>query len=291
LLIVGGDDIEVLELNREAARQLARATVAVVPGASHLFEEPGALEEVARMASEWFIRHLAEAATEAAEPADTEPQTMLPFADRRAAGVQLARRLTAYAGREDLIVLGLPRGGVPVADEVARALHAPLDVVVVRKLGAPGQRELAMGAIAPGVCVLNPEFVAYFSERAIEEATMRESVEMERRERLFRAGRPALDVRGKLVLLVDDGLATGATMRAAVAWARVQKAGRVVVAVPVAPAETIELLEREADEVVCLATPPEFHAVGLYFRDFGQVTEEDVATILSTGAPLAAASP
>jgi predicted phosphoribosyltransferase/dienelactone hydrolase len=285
LLVVGGADPEVLALNQEAAGRLPHATIAVVPGASHLFEEEGALEEVARLASAWFIRHLGTASTASA----ALPRVALPFTDRRAAGALLARGLGHYAGLDGLVVLGLPRGGVPVADEVARALRAPLDVVVVRKLGAPFQRELAMGAIAPDVCVLNREVAAYFDPREIEQALARETLELQRREQLFRAGRPALDVRGRTVLLVDDGLATGATMRAAVAWARRQQAGRVVVAVPVASSAGLELLAAEADEVVCLATPDEFVAVGLHYRDFDPVSEADVARILESSPPRASA--
>ena len=204
------------------------------------------------------------------------------YRDRREAGRILGERLAALAGQPDLLVLGLPRGGVPVAWEVARRLGAPLDVFVVRKLGFPGHEELAMGAIASGgVRVLNPEVVAYgVSREAIERATAREQVELERRERLFRGDRRPLPVAGRTVVLVDDGLATGSTMRAAVRALRQQEARRIVVAVPVSARSTCAEMEEEADEVVCAATPQPFHAVGLWYDDFSQTTDDEVRELL-----------
>ena len=189
-------------------------------------------------------------------------------------------------------MLGLPRGGVPVAWEVARRLGAPLDVFVVRKLGYPGHEELAMGAIASGgVRVLNPEVVAYgVSRDAIERVTAREQVELERRERLFRGDRPRLPVAGRVAILVDDGLATGSTMRAAIRAVRQQGASRIVVAVPVAARSTCAEIEQEADEVVCAATPHPFHAVGLWYEDFSQTTDDEVRELLGPAPPADGAS-
>jgi predicted phosphoribosyltransferase len=201
------------------------------------------------------------------------------FRDRAEAGRALAQKLRAYAGRDDVVVLGLPRGGVPVALEVARALDAPLDVFLVRKLGVPGHEELAMGAIASGgVRVLSEDVVRHLnlSPRAIEAVAFAEQRELQRREREYRGDEPPPDVRGKTVILVDDGLATGATMRAAVAALRRQGPARIVVAVPVAAASTCEELRDIADEVVCALTPEPFFAVGQWYHDFSQTTDEEV---------------
>jgi predicted phosphoribosyltransferase len=208
------------------------------------------------------------------------------YRDRREAGRILGERLAALAGRPDVVVLGLPRGGVPVAWEVARRLAAPLDVFVVRKLGLPGHEELAMGAIASGgVRVLNPEVVATgVGREEIEEVTARERGELERRERLFRGDRPPLPVAGRTVVLVDDGLATGSTMRAAVRALRKQDARQIVVAVPVGAASTCAELQEEADQVVCVATPAPFRAVGLWYDDFDQTTDDEVRELLDRGA-------
>jgi putative phosphoribosyl transferase len=210
------------------------------------------------------------------------------YRDRREAGRVLGERLAALAGQPDVVVLGLPRGGVPVAWEVARRLGAPLDVFVVRKLGFPGHEELAMGAIASGgVRVLNPEVVAYgVSRNDIERVTAAEKIELERRERLFRGGRPPIPVAGRTVILVDDGLATGSTMRAAVRALRQQDARRIVVAVPVAAQSTCAEMEEEADQVVCAATPESFRAVGLWYDDFTQTTDDEVRELLdAAGRP------
>src|SRR6266446_6947448 len=209
------------------------------------------------------------------------------FSNRIEAGRQLAEKLDKYAGREDVIVLGLPRGGVPVAYEVAKRLRAPLDVFVVRKLGVPGFEELAAGAIASGgVRVLNEDVMRAIphADQAIETVTARETAELQRREQIYREGRPAPELRDRIAILVDDGLATGATMRAAVKAMRQRGAAKIVVAVPVGPPDTCRELEQEADETICLSTPPFFQAVGQYYEDFSQTSDEDVRELLSQAA-------
>lgn len=205
------------------------------------------------------------------------------FRDRRDAGQWLAADLHAYAGRTDVIVLALPRGGVPVGYEVAATLGAPLDVFVVRKLGLPGHEELAMGALASGgVRVLDEELIRVARVRPAEvsRVTTAEQAELERRERRYRGDRPFPDLRGKTAILVDDGLATGSTMRAAVTALRLEGPTRVVVAVPVAAAETCDALRALADDVICAVTPEPFHAVGLWYDDFSQTTDDEVRELL-----------
>lgn len=207
------------------------------------------------------------------------------FHDRREAGRLLARVLHEQVdqGTDGAIVLALPRGGVPVGYEVARELHLPLDILVVRKLGVPGQEELAMGAIASGsVIVIQTDVVHALGipQSTIDAVVARERVEVERRERSWRAGRPRLEVEGRIALVVDDGLATGATMRAAVRALR-PRARRIVIAVPVASRVTCEELAREADQLVCLNTPEPFHAVGEFYRDFDQTSDDEVRTLLA----------
>src|SRR5437588_10188257 len=206
-----------------------------------------------------------------------------PFYDRAEAGQQLAEELRDYANQPDVAVLGLPRGGVAVAAEVARALHVPLDVFVVRKLGLPGHEELAMGAIASGgVRVLNHDVIRALDipEDVIEEVAAREQQELERRERLYRGDRPPPDVRGRTVILIDDGLATGSSMRAAVAALKHMKPRRIVVAVPVASRETCEEFGELVDDVVCVERPEPFMAVGRWYEDFSQTTDEEVHGLL-----------
>jgi putative phosphoribosyl transferase len=206
-----------------------------------------------------------------------------PFPDRRAAGSELATRLHQLRGRNDVVVLALPRGGVPVAYEVARALGAPLDVFLVRKLGLPGHRELAMGAIASGgVRVLNADVVDWYGipESLIDEVAREEQGELERRERVYREGQPPLDLRGRTVLLIDDGLATGSTMKAAVEAVRAHGPTRIVVAVPVGAPDTCRELSGVADEVVCARTPEPFAAVGQWYRDFSETTDAEVRALL-----------
>jgi predicted phosphoribosyltransferase len=203
--------------------------------------------------------------------------------DRRDAGRRLAERLKHYAGRDDVVVLGLPRGGVPVAFEVAEAIGAPLDVFVVRKLGVPGQQELAVGAIASGgTRVLNAELAKRIGLRAewIEAIDAKERRELERRERAYRGDRPPPDVSGRTVILVDDGLATGFTMLAAVSALGAANPERVVVAVPVADPRTCEAIGRAADEAVCLLTPTAMHSVGEWYEDFSQTSDEEVRELL-----------
>ena len=209
------------------------------------------------------------------------------FGDRREAGAALAGRLQHYANRDDVVVLALPRGGVPVGYEVARALGAPLDVFVVRKLGVPGHPEFAMGAIASGgVRVLNETALASMAlpSAVIDAVTRTEQMELDRRERAYRDGRPLVPVDGRVVILVDDGLATGSTMRAAVLAVRRLHPARVVVAVPVGAPSTCQELREVADEVVCAFTPEPFNAVGLWYRDFSQTTDAEVRTLLGAAA-------
>jgi predicted phosphoribosyltransferase len=205
------------------------------------------------------------------------------FADRTEAGRRLATELARYADRGDVIVLALPRGGVPVGYEVARALRAPLDVFVVRKLGVPGHEELAMGAVASGgVRVLNDQVVRALRipRDVIEDLTAAELRELERREQLYRGERAAPDVRGQVVIVVDDGLATGATMQAAIAALRQRGPARIVVAVPTAAPETCNQLRDEVDDLICAMTPEPFHAVGLWYEDFSPTTDEKVQELL-----------
>jgi putative phosphoribosyl transferase len=207
--------------------------------------------------------------------------SVFPFDDRHAAGRVLAGHLAAYRAQENVVVLALPRGGVAVGFEVARALQAPLDVFVVRKLGFPGHEEFAMGAIASGgVRVMNPEVGMQVSPDALAKVIAREEEELKRREQLYRAGRPPLDLQGRTVIVVDDGLATGSTMRAAVQSLRQHRPARLVVAVPVGAHETCSELRAEADEVVCAATPRPFRAVGVWYRNFPQATDDEVRTLL-----------
>jgi putative phosphoribosyl transferase len=208
---------------------------------------------------------------------------MARFADRSHAGRFLARRLVAYAQRPDVRVLGLPRGGVPVAFEVARALGAPLDVFVVRKLGVPGHEELAFGAIASGGArVLNEEIVRMLplSWQTIERVSREEERELARRERLYRGSRPAPRLGGRTAILVDDGLATGSSMRVAVEALRSGSPAAIVVAVPIAPPSTCAELAREVDDIVCALTPEPFIAVGAWYEDFSQTTDEEVRELL-----------
>jgi putative phosphoribosyl transferase len=206
------------------------------------------------------------------------------FRDRHAGGKALAELLRKYAGRDGLIVLALPRGGVPVGDEVADRLGVPLDVFIVRKLGAPGQPELALGAIASGgVRVLDRDLVRALGipSSTIEGLAKREQEELERRERLYRGDRLPPDLTGKTVILVDDGLATGASMRSAISAVRQQGPAWIVVAVPIAARQTCEALAGVADEVVCAATPSPFYAVGQWYQIFDQTTDDEVRRLLA----------
>jgi predicted phosphoribosyltransferase len=209
------------------------------------------------------------------------------FRDRTEAGQLLADSLSAYTDRTDVLVLALPRGGVPVGFEVARKLQVPLDVFLVRKLGVPGQEELAMGAIATGgVRVLNESVIHSLEipEEIVEQVTAAQRDELERREQAYRGDRPAPDVRGRTIILVDDGLATGSTMRAAVQALRQQQPSHITVAVPVGAPQTCAELRWEADEVICAYTPEPFYAIGLWYEDFSQMTDDEVRVQLERAA-------
>jgi predicted phosphoribosyltransferase len=221
------------------------------------------------------------------QPASLFGGSIRPFADRREAGQELAARLAAYRGQRDVIVLALPRGGVPVAFEIAEALAAPLDIFLVRKLGMPGHAEFAIGAIASGgVRVLSDDVIRWHGipDSQIEAIAGQELAELQRREREYRQGRALTDLRGRTVILVDDGLATGSTMRAAVQAVRTHEPSRVVVAVPVGAPETCAELAALADEVVCARTPEPFSAVGLWYHDFSQTSDEEVRLLLGEHA-------
>ena len=208
---------------------------------------------------------------------------MAIFKDRRDAGRKLAQKLSAYANRSEVIVLALPRGGVPVAYEVALALNAPLDIFTVRKLGLPGHEELAMGAIASGGArVINQDVVRTFSipQGVVEAVAKQELKELERRERAFRGDREMREIHDRTAILIDDGLATGASMQAALMGLRARDPARIVVAVPTAPLETCEAFQPLVDEMICATTPEPFYGVGQWYEDFSQVTDEQVQTLL-----------
>jgi putative phosphoribosyl transferase len=206
------------------------------------------------------------------------------FRDRTEAGKQLAEKLLEYRDQPDVLVLALPRGGVPVAFEVAQVLHAPLDVFIVRKLGVPGQEELAFGAIATGgVRVLNQTIIKRFqiTPEEVEAVTTVEQDELKRRQRLYRGDRPLPEIRDHTIILVDDGLATGATMHAAVVAIRQQEPARLIVGVPISSPETCAAFQDEVDDIICAVTPEPFYAVGLWYEDFPQVTDAEVHNLLA----------
>ncbi len=218
---------------------------------------------------------------------NVSPGAANPFRDRAEAGRLLAVQLARYAHRDDVVVLALPRGGVPVAFEVAKKLAAPLDIFLVRKLGLPGHEEFAIGAIASGgIRVVNPEAVRHLgiSEETLDEVAEQEGKELARRERLYRGDRPPISMEGKIAILIDDGLATGSSMRAAVAAAKQHQPKRLIVAVPVAPPETCQQLSGEVDEAVCLLQPDPFYAVGLWYEHFGQTSDQEVCDLLERAA-------
>lgn len=214
---------------------------------------------------------------------------MAIFLDRKDAGGKLADRLRRYAGRRDLLILALPRGGVPVAYEVARKLNAPLDIFLVRKLGLPGHEELAMGAIAPGgVRIINDEVVNSLEIpwEVIDNVARQEEVELNRRMAVYRGSRSPIDARGKTVILIDDGLATGSSMRAAVTAVKKLGPRKIVVAVPTAAKETCRDFQGEVDELICLVTPEPFYGVGYWYQDFSQTTDDEVKELLNQAAEL-----
>jgi predicted phosphoribosyltransferase len=243
----------------------------VIPGATHLFEEPGSLEQVAALAREWFVRHF-----EIAEGSMRFPL----FADRRDAARMLADAL-ADVSIQDGLVVGLARGGAVPAAVIAERLALDFDVLAVRKVGYPGQPEYAVGAVTPagGVFIRDTSGLPVDAVAAVVTDAQSRAEELDA---ILHAEEPALDPAGKEVVLVDDGLATGATMRAAVRWAREAGATRVVVAVPIGPAETVAVLRAEADEVVCPVRPRVFGAVGLWYEGFEQVSDADVLALLRT---------
>lgn len=218
-------------------------------------------------------------------------ETLFPFRDRTEAGRLLAQKLREYANRDDVVVLALPRGGVPVGFEVAKALNVPLDIFLVRKLGLPGHEELAMGAIASGgVRVLNEDVVRALDipDEIVDAVAAQEERELERREKEYRDGRSPVDVRGRTVILVDDGLATGSSMRAAALALQSKQPAQIVVAVPVGSPETCAEFESEVDKVVCAVTPEPFWGVGQWYRDFSQTSDEEVRDLLKRAASLPA---
>jgi predicted phosphoribosyltransferase len=216
----------------------------------------------------------------------SRPTEDLAYADRTEAGDRLAADLSAYLDRDDVLVLGLVRGGVPVAARVAAALHAPLDVMVVRKLGVPSSPEVAFGALGPGgVTAHNPDVESYLSAADMEKVTRTEQEELVRREQKYRGGQPALPLDGRVAIIVDDGLATGATARAAVGVARALSAARVVVAVPVGAPDAVGKLRAEADEVICPMVPAAFGAVSAFYNEFPQTTDDEVVALLAQHRP------
>ena len=290
LLIVGGDDSPVIEMNQEAFERLrCEKAMKIVPGATHLFEEPGTLEEVVRLARDWFAKHLSSDAAEEEAPADCPCDDEDVFADRADAGRKLAARLLKYKDQHP-VVLGVPRGGVPVAFEVARALNAPLDVIIVRKLGAPGEPELGVGAVVDGdhpETILNRELMSALrvSRDYLEREIHNQLKEIQRRNLVYRAGRARIELKDRIVILVDDGIATGGSIRAALRGIRQQAPKKVVLAVPVGPADTIESLRAELDEIVCLTTPPMFFGIGEFYNDFHQLADAEVMRLLELARP------
>jgi len=276
LLLVGSNDQQVVELNRWAMQRM-RCVVEmhVVPGAGHLFEEPGTLDEVVVEAVRWFARHF--------RPRE-ETADRLPFADRRAAGRLLAKQLLKFKPERPL-VLALPRGGVPVAYEVAERLDADLDLLLVRKIGAPHHPEFGIGAVIDGDSpriLLNRDVVDQFSVPSgyIHNEAHRQLREIERRREQYLGGRRPIPVTGRTVIVVDDGIATGSTVRAALRAIRQKKPARLILAVPVGAPDSLLSLSSECDELVCLVTPDPFHAVGAHYDDFTQTTDEEVKQLL-----------
>lgn len=281
LLLVGSRDEEVLELNRWAmARMKCTVELTVVPGASHLFEEPGTLDYVVAQATNWFSRY--SSLVQRAEIA-------LPFANRRSAGRLLADALLKFRDDHPL-VLALPRGGVPVAYEVAKKLDADLDLLLVRKIGAPHHPEFGIGAVVDGESpqiLVNREATDHLTIPSgyIHNEAHRQLREIERRREEYLAGRKPIAIAGRTVIVVDDGIATGSTVRAALRAVRGNKPSKLVLAVPVGAPDSILALERECDEVICLVTPDPFLAVGAHYEDFEQTSDEEVRQLLSDLAP------
>jgi predicted phosphoribosyltransferase/pimeloyl-ACP methyl ester carboxylesterase len=281
LLLVGSHDEQVLELNHWAMSHMkCIVELAVVPGAGHLFEEPGTLDHVVAKATEWFLRYSSDAPANGIE---------LPFANRRAAGRLLVEQLLKFKDDHPL-VLALPRGGVPVAYEVAEKLDADLDLLLVRKIGAPHHPEFGIGAVVDGEhpqISLNQDIVDRLAVPSgyIHNEAHRQLREIERRREEYLGGRRPLPVTGRCVIVVDDGIATGSTVRAALRAIRQKRPAKLVLAVPVGAPDSILSLQRECDEVICLVTPDPFYAVGAHYEDFGQTTDEEVRELLADHAP------
>ncbi|HYE78969.1 MAG TPA: phosphoribosyltransferase family protein, partial [bacterium] len=294
LLIVGAEDTPVIPLNRSAYLQLGGLRrMVLIPGAGHLFEERGTLEQVALLARAWFRRYLT--GDSDGRMADLWPEERsVPsrralLDDRADAGRRLAEVLMERYAGQDAIVVGVARGGVPVAYEIAKALNAPLDVIVVRKLGAPDQPELAIGALVDGdnpEATLNPEVIAAHgvSQDYLQRETAIQLQEIRDRERRFRGGREPLPVEGRTVILADDGIATGASTRAALRKLRRGNPGRLVLATPVLPPEAVALFAGEVDDLVYLATPEPFTAVGAHYRNFDATPDREVVGLLDAAA-------
>jgi putative phosphoribosyl transferase len=287
LVLIGSHDSLYASV-RGAAETCPAATLSVVEGASHLFEEAGTLEEALNRTVDWFRTRLAAPGD---PPAEAPARKIRAgdgygplFRDRRDAGAQLGDHLAKLYRGEDVIVLGIPRGGVPVADEVAKRLRAELDVVVARKLGAPGYPELAIGAVtANGGRFLNEDVIRELSvsEEYLDSVTTEQRAEARAREERFRGGRAGAACRGRTVIVIDDGLATGATMRASVRSVRASDPKKLVVAVPVGSGQACAVLRSEADEVVCLFEPEPFWAVGFYYQHFDPTEDAEVEQILA----------
>ena len=279
LFIVGGNDHAVLELDRAALDKMTALTqLAIIPGAGHHFDEAGALDEVAELAAEWCIDQFARALPEVPRRAAWGRQ----FRDRHSAGERLASALVHLAGRP-LVVCGLPRGGVAVAEPIARALDAALDVWLVRKIGMPIQPEIGMGALAEGAALVLDDSTVRWSGATPHDLLAivhQKAAEIRRHAQLYRGDAAPPDVHGKTVVLVDDGIATGGTLRAAVRGARKRGAAWVVVAAPIAASDAVAVLRREADEVVCLSQPQNLMSVSAWYQDFHQLSEHEVLDLL-----------
>ncbi len=281
LLVAPGAHENSLEIDRATIEQMTTVTqMVILPGAGPRFEEPGARDELVQLAAEWLVEHFAGAL---AEPATKRGAWGRQFRDRRCAGERLADVLAQYA-ESDAVVFGVSRGGVAVADEIARALGAPLDVWLVRKIGMPIQPELGMGALAEGAALVLDQTIVKWSGATpsdVRTIVHRKAAEIRRRAQLYRGETPAIDVHGKIVILVDDGISTGGTLRAAIRGARKRGAARVIVAAPVVAAEAASILRIEADQLVCLASPRHLNAIGAWYQDFRQLSEDDVRVILA----------
>lgn len=277
LLLVGSHDPQVLELNRWAMRRMrCPVELHIVAGAGHLFEEPGTLDEVVVEATHWFKRHLL---------SGTDNAVSLPFASRTAAGRLLGQRLLKFKASHP-VILALPRGGVPIAHEVADLLDADLDLLIVRKLGAPNHPEFGIGAVVDGAnpqIVLDQQIVDRLSlpTRYIQDEAYRQLQEIERRRTQYLSGRTSVSVTGRTVIVVDDGIATGSTVRTALRAIRQKKPHKLILAVPVGAADSVRSLRNECDELICLAMPDPFYAVGAHYQDFSQTSDEEVVRLLN----------